>query len=153
MAEQISPHNVHDSTTPLLRRKELCKLRVVKKKKRGVKEKVEAEGWMNTEELHVKWSIKPPLAVLGPLRDGEGQSKNAVSGKEGAADRQLPPGQKKERRHGGLNRKLKAPEEPGAASSTSGSASGSAPSTGCFSHEHLKGKTSEGKSIPPPQKS
>lgn len=108
---------------------------------------------MNTEELHVKWSIKPPLAVLGPLRDGEGQSKNAVSGKEGAAHRQPPPGQKKEGRHGGLNRKLKAPEEPGAALSTSGSASGSAPSTGCFSHEHLKGKTSEEKSIPPPQKS
>lgn len=99
---------------------------------------------MNTEELHVKWSIKPPLAVLGPLRDGEGQSKNAVSGKEGAADRQLPPGQKKEGRHSGLNRKLKAPEEPGAALSTFGSASGSAPSTGCFSHEHL-GKDERGK--------
>lgn len=96
------------------------------KTKKRKKEKREPEGWMNTGELRVKWLIKAPLAVLGPRRDGEGRSRSAVGGERG------------ERRHSGLNRKLKAPGEPGAASSRFGFAGGRAPSAGCSSHGHLR---------------
>lgn len=89
-AEQIFPQNVQDSTTPLLRRKELCKLEGAKIRPRK-KKKREPEGWMNTEELRVKWLIQPPLAVLGPRQDGEGRRRSAsVGGRErgrGAAAR------------------------------------------------------------------
>lgn len=82
---------------------------------------------MNTEELRVKWLIKPPVAVLGPRRDGDGPSRSAVGGERGEAAAQR-----------GLNGKLKAPGEPRAASSRFGFAGGRAPSAGCSSHGHLR---------------
>lgn len=39
---------------------------------------------MNTEELRVKWLIKPPLAVLGPRRRGGGPSRSASVGRDGS---------------------------------------------------------------------
>lgn len=89
------------------------------------KEKREPEGWMKTEELRGKRLMKTPLCWWsgGPVRmDG------ALGGVGGLR---------------GLNRKLKAPGEPGGTSSRFGFVGGGVPSAGCSSHGHLR-KRNEG---------
>lgn len=81
----------------------------------------------------------PPSARLRPF-EMCGQSKQAVRGSEGARDWWPPSFTKKWGWPSGLTRKLKAPAEPGAALTTSGSVVGSGPSTGRFLPERLRGE-------------
>lgn len=48
--------------------------------KEGLKRNREPEGWMNTEELHVKWWAKPPLAGLGPFGMGKAKASTQSEG-------------------------------------------------------------------------
>lgn len=50
------------------------------------------QGRMNSEEPHDNLADSTPLwQALGPLWDGEGQSRQAVRGNKGAKDWWLPP--------------------------------------------------------------